>query len=490
MDNCDLGKEYENVVEELEEMETKLRIQHKPHLVERPPPLEADDLKEENKSSTINDQQHADINPIAVISDDGASASLRKRNLKVFSLGMFPVPSASPLLLSKLILLDLSNNELMDLPGLVQMPNLETLNLERNWFNTLPKEIGKLTKLKTLIAARNFLRPNDASLLFDSLRQLKDLRLFDLLYNQKCGRPHHRELIQKELTQLEEVKMTLWEEVGARPGSYIGKSAAERNPLLLRSQLEPWGTVNLRRRLVQDFGKLPTDAAVVDRAGVMERLMKCYEDEQLVDQDGFAKRNRVHLDGVPVSQQMVDDLLVELRAWTDETGKIAKNRERPSIDASNYMILRSPKFDEDTSGSTRASRRAMRKTKKLEKFRKIWDLAQEALRQVDPVFADRCTEIAVTYGFQGSPHIDKQNCGPFYGFSLGNFPSGQGGVCVECSARLIAVMNTQNRLGRVDGRYPHWVDQYDEDSERYSLIYYETGNAYVKPGPAVFSIPM
>ena len=489
MENCDLAKEYENVVEELDEMETKLRIQHKPHLVERPPPLEADDLKEKNISSTINDQQNEDSNTIAVISDDGASASLRRRNLKVFTLEMFLVPSASPLFLSKLIMLDLSNNELMDLPGLGKMPNLETLNLERNWFNTLPKEIGQLTKLKTLNAARNFLKPNDASLLFDSLKQLKDLRVFDLLYNQKCGRPQHRDLVQEQLPQLEEVKMTLWEEVGSQPGSYVGKSAAERNSLLLRSQLEPWGTVYLRRRLVQDFGQLPTDAAVVDRAGVMERLLTCYEDEQLVDQDGFAKRNRFHLDGVPVSQQMVDDLLVELRAWTDETGKIAKNRERPSIDASNYMILRSPKFDEDTSGTNRASRRALRKSKKLEKFRKIWELAQKALRLVDPVFADRCTEIAVTYGFQGSPHRDKQNCGPFYGFSLGNFPSGQGGVCVQISARLTAVMNTQNRLGRVDGRYPHWVDQYDEDSERYSLIYYETGNAFVKPGPAVFSVP-
>lgn len=107
-----------------------------------------------------------------------------------------------------------------------------------------------------------------------------------------------------------------------------------------------------------------------------------------------------------------------------------------------------------------------------------------------------------------------QNCGPFYGFALGDFPSRQGGISVECSARLVAVMNTKNRLGRVgkeknsgfrvecccgaliyytitgtDGRYPHWVNPYDESSERYSLIYYETGNNFIPPGPAVFSIP-
>jgi len=489
--SCDLTREYDNVVKALEQMETKLRVEKKPHLIERPPPLEANDLKEGNQP-LIDDQINDEGNPMAVILDDGATISLKKRNLKEFSLKLFPSLSPSSFSLFNLTLLDVSNNELMDLPGLGKMPNLETLNLERNWFNTLPTEIGKLTKLKDLICRRNFLRPNDASLLFESLKEMKDLRVFDLLYNQKCGRPHHRELIKDELKQLTEVKMTLWEEVGSQPGSYVGKSAAERNPLLLRSQLEPWGTVNLRRRLVQDFGQIPTDAAVVNRAGVMERLLKCYEDEQLADQDGHAKRNRVHMDGVPVDRKMIDDLLVELRAWTNESGKIAKNRERPSISADNYMILRSPKFDEtttETPSSTRASRRSMRKSKKLEKYRKIWELAQEALRKVDPVFADRCTEIAVTYGFIGSPHLDKQNCGPFYGFSLGEFPDGQGGVCVECSARLIAVMNTKNRLGRVDGRYPHWVDQYNEESERYSLIYYETGGLFVKPGPAVFSIP-
>lgn len=203
----------------------------------------------------------------------------------------------------------------------------------------------------------------------------------------------------------------------------------------------------------------------------------------------------MYLQGTPVSSYLIDKLLVELRAWTKETGKINKNRERPSIQANNYMILRAPK-DEDvkthdlTKASTRASRREKRKGKKLEKYRKIYDLALEALKEVDPVFAETCTEIAVTYGFIGSPHIDKQNCGPFYGFSLGDFPQGQGGICVECSCRLVAVMDTRNKIGRVDGRYPHWVDNYDVDAaERYSLIYYETGNDFKPPGPAVFAVP-
>ena len=45
---------------------------------------------------------------------------------------------------------------------------------------------------------------------------------------------------------------------------------------------------------------------------------------------------------------------------------------------------------------------------------------------------------------------------------------------VECSARVVAHVNTKNRLGRVDGRYPHWVAPYDERKDRYSLIFYLT----------------
>ena len=50
-----------------------------------------------------------------------------------------------------------------------------------------------------------------------------------------------------------------------------------------------------------------------------------------------------------------------------------------------------------------------------------------AIREVDVEFADAFTALAVTYGFQGSPHIDKQNIGPFYGLALGRFKEGQAG---------------------------------------------------------------
>jgi hypothetical protein len=185
------------------------------------------------------------------------------------------------------------------------------------------------------------------------------------------------------------------------------------------------------------------------------------------------------------------------------------------------MILRSPAEFLRKPGSMQAQKAAA----KLKKHKRLWDLAQQAMfevgwgegekerrrggvraairsshhgmfltsspllvAQVDPDFAAKYTAIAVTNGFQGSPHIDKQNIGPFYGLALGSFPEGQGGIMVECSARVVAQVNTRNRLGKVDGRYPHWVAPYEE-GDRLSLIFYQTEGDMLPIGPAVFSVP-
>ena len=60
---------------------------------------------------------------------------------------------------------------------------------------------------------------------------------------------------------------------------------------------------------------------------------------------------------------------------------------------------------------------------------------------------------------------------------------------VECTARVVARVDTRGRLGRVDGRYPHWVEDYDESGERYSLIFYCTKGTREAVGPAIFAVP-
>jgi len=141
------------------------------------------------------------------------------------------------------------------------------------------------------------------------------------------------------------------------------------------------------------------------------------------------------------------------------------------------MILTSPIVFE--AGSKKASK-AMGK---LVANRSLWDVAMEAVTSVDKEFAGKCTAVAVTHNFKGSPHIDKQNVGPFYGLSIGPL-AGTGGVMVEASARVTVEVDTVGRMGKVDGRYPHWVADYEGD--RWSLIFYRTLGEGEEVGSAIF----
>lgn len=416
-------------------------------------------------------------------------------DLKHFSLEL--LPPLTTMRIDAVIRLDVSNNELSELPGLSSLVNLEALSLERNWFNCMPSEIGSLSRLKTINASRNFLKPNSSSLLFDQLRRLGDLARLDLSYNQKCSRSEHRVSIQEALRPNSvEVLVTVWQELAEKCDTdrqmRVGDSAAGRDPVLLRSQLEPHSTVELRRRLVRDFGCRPLNPVEANRGEVMHMLLECYNGEGMLElpsegaslDSGVGRRRTIRTNGTPVSREVIGRLLAELRDWRENgrRGGSSSNRERPSISARCYMILRAPKLDE---GNT--SRRARRMAKKMNSNARLWALAMEAMREVDPQFAEYCSEVAVTYGFTGSPHIDKQNRTPFYGMSLGEFTEGTGCVAVECSARVLAEINTKERLGKVDGRYPHWVTPYDDQvEERFSLIYYDTVSPFQTPGPAIF----
>ena len=134
---------------------------------------------------------------------------------------------------------------------------------------------------------------------------------------------------------------------------------------------------------------------------------------------------------------------------------------------------------------TKSSNHAKNAAKKLKRNQALWELATTAINEVDPEFGANFSALAITYGFTGSPHIDKQNTSAFYGLALGDFPEGQGGVCVEVDAFQVAHVNTKSRLGKIDGRFPHWVAPYDS-GERYSLIYYSTWQTYEQPTKAYY----
>ena len=103
-----LSKEYAGVVRALDAIETAERIRFLPHLVERR--QEPDPARQQQQPSSCVKMNHN--------ADD--HVSLQHRNLRVFSIELLlPMLQSPPsLLLSQLTTLDVSNNELIDLPGL------------------------------------------------------------------------------------------------------------------------------------------------------------------------------------------------------------------------------------------------------------------------------------------------------------------------------------------------------------------------------------
>ena len=500
------GSDQAAVVKALERIETAARTRHRPHLTQRrevPMDNHGSMIVPAAASSSVSSTNgpkpehlrmarkadgHASIGSCSCcdLSERGLRGELFLERITEF---LDPPAHAS---LASIVQLNLSRNELWDLPPLTALSGLRHLDLSRNWFAALPWSIVDLGgTLRTLDVSHNMLRSSQAALLIAgsdasssisrdtgtiicALQSLAHLQVLDLRFNQKCGHQKLLDKLRRILPPATDVRMTI--SFPPPEGAFVGGSAAERDPTLLRSQLEPWPTTALRRRLVADFGEEPSCPETFTRADVMGRLLDLYEEE-------LNDRTVVRVEGTPVDENILRDLRAALADWRQ--GWNDGNQERVSINAENYMILTSPASWTELGLKKRAKAAA-----KLEKHRKVWELAQAAMTSVDAEFASSYTALAVTHNFRGSPHIDKQNLAPFYGLSVGDFEDGTGGVMVECSARVLAHVNTKNRLGKVDGRYPHWVVPYDEEKDRYSLIFYQTmGRSFQPPGAAIFCVP-
>ena len=466
------------------------------------------------------------------------------------------IPSLSPSLslpisslgvvLSNIIHLNVSQNELWELPSSTEMrvlsKNLQTLDISRNWFEELPFSIGTLQHLTSLDASHNLLRSSPQALLLvpppgrqqqqlpnttsnsipnntnatnptcstiSILRSLQYLTELNLEFNTKCNHQKLYDKIENELyndtkntnttknksgVSFCRLKMTITAgrhtsssaavHTKHRPINYfVGETPALRNPSLLRAQLEPWSTTKLRRRLISDFGQVPLPEHCA-RSVVMDHLLRVYAQEQkepepnqkqeeqeqeqwTANEEGLPPSNLIHnynphqhqrgmrkvirTSGILIEDtQLLDRMVVALQGWSQAWTNT--NQERSAINATNYMILTAP----ESCGKKNYRKAAI----KLQEHRTIWELAQQMMVFVDPDFATKYTALAVTHNFIGSPHIDRQNVGPFYGISFGDFDEvgddddandGCGGIMVECSARIVANINTKHRLARVDG---------------------------------------
>jgi len=518
--DLDLQDQYHSIVLFLEELEKKARIKFRPHLIVRREvpmdnhgsmivPATASTTCSSDEEMKLNDeqqrQQHDDN---TLIEEECCNCNLSEQNLREFTIQLIPLSINNGVDLLSLTKLDLSRNELWKLPSLESIPNIQHLNLSRNWFAELPESIADLTKLQSLNVSHNMLRSSQAALLMDRklklklpdnsndpssyttgmisiLQSLQHLQELDLTFNQKCGHQKLFNKIQNEISSVRTIKMTI---NFPRPeGAFVGASAAERDPSLLRSQLEPWSTTCLRRRLVSDFGQEASSPEHSTRGDVMDQLLQLYAEELEEDDhddhdhggDVHASRTVIRASGILVEESLRKRMLLVLKSWKNKWTN--KNLERASIKAENYMILTSPASWEPLGRKKRQKAEA-----KLNAHLDIWDLAVAVMASVDEEFSKKFTALAVTHNFQGSPHIDRQNIGPFWGLSLGDFEDGTGGIMVECSARVVAHVDTKNRLSEVDGRFPHWVAPYDEKKDRFSLIFYQTMGDYQKIGPAIF----
>ncbi|KAL3935857.1 MAG: hypothetical protein SGBAC_008712 [Bacillariaceae sp.] len=375
--------------------------------------------------------------------------------------------SEMQLLPLNLMALDLSRNSLRNLPSQVlRLSSLLRLDVSRNGLRSLPLGIKNLSQLKELIALSNQFRLSRLPL--NELASLHELRVLDLRYNKKL-KSHAHHTITGILPPCVEVRCTIPD-----PNQTETKlSACDRDPSDLQSQLEPLSTPQLRKRLDRTFGiALKSDNEdSYDRTAVMSRLLAAYQ--------AWGPRQVRQERGILLPEETMRELLHEMEAihWPHTT------RERPKIKAEYYMILQKPGSGQVDSKRTRLE------TAKLDKYQGIFDAAVRALQLVDPDFARRFTAVAVTKNFTGSPHIDTLNVGPFYGLSMGDFNEGGGKIAVECSATLVAEIDTRNRLAKVDGRFPHWVTPYDVGGTRYSLIYYVTSGEVEPQTTAIFPPP-
>jgi hypothetical protein len=436
---------------------------------------------------------------------DEPDSSTPKKMLDFESQSLKVMPSISASVSSVLVDLNISRNQLTELPDEIgDFVALKRFDCSRNAIRLLPSTLGNLQQLVSLNALSNSLRPYQRSLPLRELKSLPCLELLDLRFNEKLKGPALEAITEMLSDHVVDIKITIpapKQQLRRGDGSShahchnatapavpppVVLHACDRDATLLQSQLEPWSTPHLRKRLEQVFDQPLTDPETVHREVIMEQLLVQYNKHNnsstaATDTAGPSAQRPVQwFRGQLVKDELCDALLTELREWAVRYG--TQPRERPTINAQVYMILRSPvEFSKKDGPKARAA------AIKLEQNQKLWELAHEAMVQTDPVFAELYTALAVTSNFSGSPHIDTQNIGPFYGMSLGDFSKGGGALCVELDPVTVAAVDTRNRLGKVDGRYPHWVAPYE--GERFSLIYYQTLGTPLPMTSVVFSEP-
>mmetsp|Transcript_8246 Transcript_8246/g.9742 ORF Transcript_8246/g.9742 Transcript_8246/m.9742 type:complete len:166 (+) Transcript_8246:140-637(+) len=97
----------------------------------------------------------------------------------------------------------------------------------------------------------------------------------------------------------------------------------------------------------------------------------------------------------------------------------------------------------------------------------LYHLLTEILTWVDPTYV--CTHVAVTKNFVGSPHVDRSDKAFQFALGVGEYIGGELVIESESHEKLY-VVDTHDRIVKIDGRRLHWVRGFQ--GERYSLVFF------------------
>jgi hypothetical protein len=173
--------------------------------------------------------------------------------------------------------------------------------------------------------------------------------------------------------------------------------------------------------------------------------------------------------GAPVPPALLADMRHALDAarWPPVS-------HRRKVDSERYLVVRREVLGEGKNGEKNGSQAGDDRV--VDPYVDLKRAADAVMRWADPTFA--YDHLAITRNFVGSPHVDREDKSHQYAVSLGNWVGVGGELVVESrdgSTRF--VVDTRDRIGRVDGRCAHWVRGFDAGADgsravRYSVIYY------------------
>lgn len=227
--------------------------------------------------------------------------------------------------------------------------------------------------------------------------------------------------------------------------------AAGKDPSLY-DQLRPLPTKTLlaRAAAIQKRSTVASPSSIGEREDEHARALQLLVDAY---QSASVSRREVRHEGCRIIPVEIRDRILSIL----QNLRWAVPNHRSGLTAERYLVLPSNVTNDPF-------------------YRDLRDACRELMDWADPNYY--FSGIAVTKNFVSSPHRDDRDVTFQYAVSLGDFAVG-GELCVDgvdqCGREVVHVVNTHNRVARVDGRHVHWVRTW-EGGDRFSLIFYNTSD--------------